>query len=102
MVCKKCRKLVRNDCVLTTGVCVFCHYHIRTWDSNGQLVTKKEACEPLRKDRFIVGFGTSEGTVLLGTQDRYGEIPLTLRKAKQVQKNYPGMVIYELQLYKVG
>jgi hypothetical protein len=25
------------------GVCVFCHYGIKDWDSNGQLVTKKEA-----------------------------------------------------------
>jgi sucrose-6-phosphate hydrolase SacC (GH32 family) len=29
--------------MLTTGICVFCHYNINSWDSNGQLVTKKQA-----------------------------------------------------------
>lgn len=29
--------------MLTTGVCVFCHYNIFSWDSNGQLVTYREA-----------------------------------------------------------
>jgi len=43
MKCKKCKREVRGDCMLTTGVCVFCHYKIHEWDSNGQLVTEKEA-----------------------------------------------------------
>ena len=29
--------------MLNTGVCVFCHYGIHDWDSNGQLVTEREA-----------------------------------------------------------
>ena len=36
--------------MLTTGVCVFCHYKTNTWDSNGQLVTKKDATNGLYKD----------------------------------------------------
>ena len=48
MRCPICHYWVSGDCVLTgrpdvEGVCVFCHYGIKDWDSNGQLVTKKEA-----------------------------------------------------------
>ena len=48
MICKKCKKDISGDCVLTgrpdvEGVCVFCHYGIDSWDSNGQLVTKDQA-----------------------------------------------------------
>jgi rRNA maturation endonuclease Nob1 len=41
--CKKCKLNISGDCMLTIGVCVFCYYGINSWDSNGQLVTKKEA-----------------------------------------------------------
>ena len=43
MYCKKCLEFVDGDCMLTTGVCVFCHYKINTWDSNGMLVKKKDS-----------------------------------------------------------
>lgn len=43
MKCKRCKKIVSGDCMLTNGVCVFCWYGTKTWDSNGQLVTQKEA-----------------------------------------------------------
>lgn len=41
--CKKCKLNISGDCMLTIGICVFCHYGINSWDSNGQLVTKKES-----------------------------------------------------------
>ena len=34
---------ISGDCMLETGTCVFCYYHITSWDSNGILVTKQEA-----------------------------------------------------------
>ena len=48
MICKKCGQDISGDCILTgrpdvEGVCVFCHYNIDSWDSNGQLVTKDDA-----------------------------------------------------------
>ena len=50
MICKICKLPIYGDCMLTgrpdvEGVCVFCHYKTNTWDSNGQLVTKKEATQ---------------------------------------------------------
>jgi len=41
--CKKCFEEVSNDCILTNGICVFCHYHIDDWDTNGHVVTKKQS-----------------------------------------------------------
>lgn len=41
--CKKCKKGYTGDCMLTNDVCVFCHYKINAWDSNGVLITKKES-----------------------------------------------------------
>ena len=29
--------------MLTSGICVFCHYGIEEWDSNGRIVLKREA-----------------------------------------------------------
>jgi len=48
MICKKCKQDISGDCILTgrpdvERVCVFCHYGIDSWDSNGQLVTKNDA-----------------------------------------------------------
>jgi len=43
MSCSKCKRIVSGDCMLNTGVCVFCHYGIHDWDSNGRLVTEREA-----------------------------------------------------------
>lgn len=43
MICKKCHMNIDGDCMLITGECVFCYYHVSDWDSNGQLVTKQEA-----------------------------------------------------------
>lgn len=43
MFCKVCLEDISPDCVLTNGKCVFCHYQIKEWDSNGQLVKKKDA-----------------------------------------------------------
>jgi hypothetical protein len=45
MACKKCKLNISGDCMLTTGICVFCHYKIDSWDSNGELVTKEQATE---------------------------------------------------------
>lgn len=43
MFCKECLEDISPDCVLTNGKCVFCYYKIKEWDSNGQLVKKKDA-----------------------------------------------------------
>jgi len=43
MICKICKRDIYPDCILTIGVCVFCHYNIHSWDSNGQLVKEKDA-----------------------------------------------------------
>ena len=40
--CKKCFEHIRNDCLLTNDICVFCYYKTNEWDSNGQLVKKKD------------------------------------------------------------
>src|SRR3990167_9468861 len=45
--CKKCFDHLSNDCMLTNGECVFCHYQTKAWDSNGRFVSKKEALESL-------------------------------------------------------
>jgi hypothetical protein len=43
MICKICKRDIYADCMLTIGICVFCHYKIHSWDSNGQLVKEKDA-----------------------------------------------------------
>jgi len=43
MACKKCKMQISGDCMLTNGICVFCYYHITSWDSNGIEITKQEA-----------------------------------------------------------
>ena len=41
--CKKCLKEIRADCVLSDeNICVFCYYNIKKWESNGQIVKKKD------------------------------------------------------------
>ena len=52
MFCKKCYEDISGDCVLTSGICVFCYYKINEWDSNGQLIKKKDAITNY-KDLFI-------------------------------------------------
>jgi len=42
MFCKKCKLNISADCCYDK-VCVFCYYNIKSWDSNGILITKKEA-----------------------------------------------------------
>ena len=54
--CKECFDHLSNDCILTNGVCVFCHYKTKTWDSNGRLVSKKEALESLEKGLVWRGY----------------------------------------------
>ena len=54
--CKKCFELLSNDCMLTNGVCVFCHYQTKAWDSNGRLVSKKEALESLETGLVWPGY----------------------------------------------
>lgn len=49
MLCKVCLEDISADCMLTNGICVFCHYQIDEWDSNGQLVKKKDAIRVKRK-----------------------------------------------------
>ena len=48
MQCKKCKKHISPDCMLTSGTCVFCYYKTDKWDSNGQLVRKKDAIIPTK------------------------------------------------------
>ena len=43
MICKKCKLNISPDCCYDNGICVFCYHNIGSWDSNGFLVTKKEA-----------------------------------------------------------
>jgi len=45
--CKKCHKHISADCFLDIGVCVFCYYKTDEWESNGTIVTKKEAIKKL-------------------------------------------------------
>ena len=54
--CKKCFDHLSNDCIFTNRVCVFCHYRTKTWDSNGRLVSKKEALESLEKGLVWRGY----------------------------------------------
>ena len=43
MFCKKCHKDISPDCMLTNGICVFCHYKTNEWESNGQIIKKRKA-----------------------------------------------------------
>lgn len=47
--CKKCFEHISSDCVLTNGICVFCYYKTSEWDSNGQIVKKKDAIQNWEK-----------------------------------------------------
>lgn len=41
--CKKCFEFIRADCMLTNGICVFCYYNTDEWESNAEIVKKKDA-----------------------------------------------------------
>lgn len=41
--CKKCHNHISADCFLDIGICVFCYYKTNEWESNGAIVTRKEA-----------------------------------------------------------
>lgn len=43
MICKKCNINISPDCIYDISICVFCYHNIKSWDSNGMLITKKEA-----------------------------------------------------------
>jgi 5-methylcytosine-specific restriction endonuclease McrA len=38
MFCKKCLEDISPDCMLSNGLCVFCYYNTKTWESNGKTV----------------------------------------------------------------
>lgn len=40
--CKSCNEPHTHGAMLTTGVCVFCHYKTHEWEMNGQQTTEKE------------------------------------------------------------
>lgn len=41
--CKVCNKGYTHDCMLTNGVCVFCHYNVKSWNCNGIEVSREES-----------------------------------------------------------
>lgn len=47
MICKKCKQDISGDCYYKNGICVFCYHDITEWDSNGLLVTRYEAINPI-------------------------------------------------------
>lgn len=47
MICKKCKQDISPDCCYTNDICVFCYHDITEWDSNGQLITRYEAIQPI-------------------------------------------------------
>lgn len=51
--CKRCFEHISNDCILDSGVCVFCYYKSKTWDSNGKIIHKKGAIQDWGKS-FLV------------------------------------------------
>ena len=62
--CKKCHKHISADCFLDIGVCVFCYYKIDDWDSNGAIVTKKEAMKEGEKVfRYFKSFKLKQSKV---------------------------------------
>jgi len=59
--CKKCHKHISADCFLDIGICVFCYYKTSEWESNGAIVTKKEAIKD--GERIFRYFHSTENLV---------------------------------------
>lgn len=47
--CRSCFEHISGDCMLDNGICVFCFYKIEEWDSNGQLLKRKDAIQKWEK-----------------------------------------------------
>lgn len=43
--CKRCFDHISNDCLLTNKICVFCYRKIKKWETNGKVITKKDALQ---------------------------------------------------------
>lgn len=43
--CEQCLEEISCDCMLSNGICVFCHYGIDEWETNGKKITKSESVE---------------------------------------------------------
>ena len=51
--CRNCFEHIDGDCLLDSGICVFCFYKTDAWDSNGLLVKRKDAIQKWEKS-FLV------------------------------------------------
>lgn len=85
MLCKKCLEDVYPDCVLSNGVCVFCHYNTKTWESNGEIVYKKQAI--IDSYNFFQNYTQYYKKALKIFQDAYEELPKGNVKERLISGN---------------
>lgn len=71
MYCKKCQRNISPDCVYTNGICVFCTHKISEWDSNGQVITKKEATLSDRNYKQCINKDKDECVIWSACNDCY-------------------------------
>lgn len=117
--CKSCFDEISNDCLLTNEVCVFCYYKTNEWETNGQVVKRRDSIK--KPERFFIEwhdyykeyynvlqtalFTLKKGSIcpkIIGKQKYYY---LAYRKGKKVIFEYigrviPSSLIEQLQLRK--
>lgn len=104
MFCKKCYEDISPDCVLTNNICVFCHYGTKKWESNGEVINKKDAT--INYKNFFVNYVKNfkirlneaknllktipKGTLVKKTIKGHDYYYLAYRKGKKVKFDYRG------------
>ena len=115
MFCKECLEDISPDCMLTNGRCVFCHYKIKEWESNGLIVKKKDAIVDYRN--FFMSYVKYYKKTLKNIQSIYEKLPkgtfqkkyirghhyyyLAYRQGKKVNFEYIGKEISKELLKKI-
>lgn len=85
MFCKKCLEDISPDCVLSNGVCVFCHYNTKTWESNGEIVSKKHAV--IDSCNFFKNYAQYYKKSLKILKDTYDKLPKGNIKERLISGN---------------
>ena len=95
MFCKECLEDISPECMLNNGKCVFCHYKIKSWDSKGQLVKKKDAI--IKYENFFKSYVQYYKKIFKQAEDIFKKLP----KGSIKKRNIHGNQYYYLQ-YRQG
>jgi len=92
MICKECFEDIYPDCMLTNNKCVFCHYKTRQWDSNGQIIKKKDAIIDYKN--FFIDYVKYFKIALKQTENAFNKFPKGSIIKKYIKRHRYYYLIY--------